>query len=378
MHRDSLVIRNGKHKSLLVIVDPSVGKTGAFVCAQNMAIALEEYLPSLLVVPLNALHGIEELRPFKDCKYLRLRFDSRILPASLSWLLALIPSSLHLRWLLAQNKATHLVLNDFYLLQGVICRLLGFRGQIITWVRVEPKRVGGRFTILLWSLIALSSNRVVAVSCSVQQHIPAWLKPIVLYDCLVSDPKLQANPALFGRLVYLGHLMPGKGQDHAIEAFAAIAARFPQALLEFHGGTLGVASNKEWQQHLQQRCTSLGLEQRISFHGPYDDPFVPLIGADIALNFSDSETFSFTVLEALTAGVPVIATNSGGPSELINDQKTGVLVPVGDHAAMAQAMAERLNNLEQTAAMGKAAARSTMQRFSFYAYRLHLLALLDL
>lgn len=360
----------------LVIVDPSIGRTGAFVCAQNMARALQGHMPALLVVPQQAQFNSSDLAPFVGCERLALRAETRALPAALAWLAALIPSGLRLRRLLARTKATHLVLNDFYLLQGVICRMLGFRGQIISWVRVEPKRAGGRFTGVVWCLIGLSSNRVVAVSRFVQRKIPNWLKPVVLYDCLAAGPKLEATPARIGRLVYLGHVMPGKGQDHAIEAFAAIADRFPQAVLEFHGGTLGVESNQIWQQQLQQRCRVLGLNQRISFHGSYDDPFVPLQGADLSLNFSESETFSFTVLEALSAGVPVIATDCGGPAELIDDHQTGVLVPIGDRVAMAQALDALLSNLDETAAMGRAAARRMKQRFSMLAYQNQLLSLL--
>jgi glycosyltransferase involved in cell wall biosynthesis len=298
------------------------------------------------------------------------------MPAALAWLAALLPSGLRLRRLLRQTRATHLVLNDFYLLQGVICRLLGFRGRIITWVRVEPGRAGGRMTGLLWALIGISSDRVIAVSAFVQRQIPAWLKPTVLYDALATPPAHPSRPPVPGRLVYLGHLMPGKGQDAAIEAFAAIAADFPDAVLEFHGGSLGVCGNAEWQEALQQRCRSLGLERRITFHGPYGDPFLVLSGAYAALNFSVSETFSFTVLEAMSAGVAVIATDSGGPAEIIDPWVTGVVVPVGACAAMSKAMAALLANPAQAAAMGAAAARRVSERFTSAAYRQQLLQLL--
>jgi glycosyltransferase involved in cell wall biosynthesis len=361
---------------VLVIVDPSIGRTGAFTCAQNMALALQGHRPALLVVPREARFSAVDLAPFAGVERLALRASSRSCPAALAWLVALIPSGWRLRRLLRETRATHLVLNDFYLLQGVICRLLGFRGRIITWVRVEPKRAGGRLTGLLWALIGLSSDRVIAVSGSVERQIPAWLKPTVLYDCLASLPDRPASPPVYGRLVYLGHLMRGKGQDAAIEAFAAIAADVPDAVLEFHGGTLGLPGNEEWKEALQQRCRDLGLASRITFHGPYTNPFTALSGAYAALNFSVSETFSFTVLEAMSAGVTVIATDSGGPAEIIQHGATGVLVPVGACAAMSEAMAALLANPAQTAAMGVAAARSVSERFTAAAYRQQLLALL--
>ena len=363
-------------KARLIIVDPSVGRTGAFVCAQNIARALNGRVPSLLVVPHGSQFSCDELRPFQGCTYLDLRSKNRALPAAFAWLVALVPSGIQLSHLLAKTNATHLVLNDFYLLQGFICRVLGFRGQIITWVRVEPHRAGGRFTGLLWLLIGLTSSRVVAVSHFVQRQIPSWLKPTILYDCLASSCDNSIRPISYGRFVYLGHLMPGKGQNYAVEAFAAIADHFPEAVLEFHGGTLNVQSNIEWREYLIQRSHSLGLNQRILFQGPYSDPFKPLCGAFAALNFSESETFSFTVLEALTAGVPVIATDCGGPSELVDHQETGVLVPVGQVAAMAHSMTQFLTNPEITASMGVSASRSIKQKFSMDVYREQLLQLL--
>jgi len=357
----------------LVIVDPSLGRTGAFVCAQNIARALNGVMPCHLVVPQFSRFTTDDLQPFQSTSRLVLRSTSRRIPASYAWLLTLIPSGIKLRRLLAQTKATHLVLNDFYLLHGIICKLLGFQGHIITWVRVEPKRAGGRFTALLWMLIGLSATRVLAVSYFVQQRIPAWLKPFVLYDCLASCPEKPNQDCVYGRFVYLGHLMPGKGQNHAIEAFARIADIFPEAVLEFYGGTLDVPSNIEWEKNLLRRCQLLGLHDRIVFHGPYVDPFIPLKRAFVALNFSESETFSFTILEALSAGVPVIATDCGGPSELIEHKQTGSLVPVGDHIAMASAMAEFLNQPQTTVTMGEYAFRRMKDRFSMEKYRNQLL-----
>jgi glycosyltransferase involved in cell wall biosynthesis len=362
----------------LVIVDSSIGRTGGFVCAQNMALALRDRMPAVLVVPREARFSQADLKPFLCDVRMELRAPYRALPAAWAWLAGLIPSGVQLRRLLAQTKATHLVLNDFYLLQGLICRLMGFRGQIITWVRLQPNRAGGRLTVLLWGLIGLSSDRVVAVSRFVKQQIPCWLQATVVYDCLAAEPMCDQLAARYGRFVYLGHLMPGKGQDHAVEAFAALAHRFPEAVLEFHGGTFSLPGNEEWKQRLQQRVRWLGLEQRITFHGPYDDPFPVLRGAYAVLNFSESETFSFTVLEAMAAGVPVISTRCGGPAEIVIDRLTGLMVPVCDRSAMGEAMAELLLSPSQTAAMGVAAANSVLERFTPQNYRDRILAILQL
>ena len=62
------------------------------------------------------------------------------------------------------------------------------------------------------------------------------------------------------------------------------------------------------------------------------------LDAAIVLNFSESESFSLTCLEAMFYGRPVIATRSGGPSEIIDHNESGILVDVKDVDAMANAM----------------------------------------
>jgi len=60
--------------------------------------------------------------------------------------------------------------------------------------------------------------------------------------------------------------------------------------------------------------------------------------SSIFLNFSNSESFSMTTLEALAYGIPAIATDCGGPGEIIEDGVSGRLVPVGDIKAMSEAI----------------------------------------
>jgi len=89
---------------------------------------------------------------------------------------------------------------------------------------------------------------------------------------------------------------------------------------------------------LEQRATAWGISDVVNFDGIAYDVEKEIKEADVVLNFSESESFSFTCLEALYYGTPLIASNCGGPSELFEDGKSGCLVPNRDIVAMAKAI----------------------------------------
>jgi glycosyltransferase involved in cell wall biosynthesis len=173
--------------------------------------------------------------------------------------------------------------------------------------------------------------------------------------------------------VCIGNYTPGKGQDLALEAFAGIADRFPQAHLSFHGSTLGRATNRRWRAALMARAEQLGLASRVDFHGFAADPRPLLQHASISLNLSQAESFSLTVLEACAAGLAVIATDCGGPGEIIQHRTTGILVPVHPAAntirATSLALEELLVSPELVSCLGRAAQQRIDSHFSQSSYR---------
>lgn len=76
---------------------------------------------------------------------------------------------------------------------------------------------------------------------------------------------------------------------------------------------------------------------------------------DVAVHVSENEPFGIVVLEAMALGKPVVAGNTGGPTELITDGENGVLVPFGDSGAVAQAVCRFLADPETASQIGSAA-----------------------
>lgn len=368
---------------MIYIVDASIDVTGAFVCARNEARLLNGVAQVTLVLPAATRIAAEELQPF--AKVLRLPLVSlrRSVRSFVLYLPALLVASWRLRQHLRADRAERLQLNDFYLMHGAVCRLLGYRGQIVTWVRFDPRRYGRLLSGLWLFLGSRTSNRMVAVSRFIQSILPPHIQTVLLYDTLPepvsTPPQCVANHASRPRiLAYIGNYIQGKGQDDAITAFSAVADRFPDLELHFHGGDMGLEKNRAYRTRLEQQAQNSGFGERIHFHDFTRNSATILHTAYAALNFSHSESFSMTVLEASSAGLPVIATRSGGPAEIVEEGLTGLLVPVRDVDAMATAIEEIAKDPTRAKMMGEAARQLVRERFSCTTHLSELCALFNL
>lgn len=118
---------------------------------------------------------------------------------------------------------------------------------------------------------------------------------------------------------------------------------------------------------LEQFARDVRILDRVRFLGHRDD--VPeLLGAiDVLWLASDFEGMPNVVLEAMAAGVPVVATGIPGTNEVVVDGETGFLVPVGDRAAFARQTRKLLEDPQLAARMGEAGRRRAAEHFSIEA-----------
>lgn len=360
------------------VVDGSIAVTGAFVCARNIARALSGIAQVILVLPVNSTIGSEDTAPFAAVYRLPIRPLRRRISAVIEYFPALVVASFWLRWLMWRDRASVMIINDFYNMHGAVCRLLGFRGRLLTWVRIAPTVFGTKISGFWLRGAALSSDHVVAVSRHIQRLLPERLHTTILYDAIDPSPDAQPDDASADRFIYVGNYIAGKGQDYAIEAFSALVDDFPHLSLHFYGGDMGLPRNSAYRQALSEQVRKLGLQERIFLHGFARDSSIALRGALAALNFSASEAFSMTVLEAQGAGVPVVSTRSGGPEEIVADAATGFLVPVGDVAAMTSAMRIIAEDPKRAKNMGFAARERVNSLFSPSIFRDKLLSLIGI
>lgn len=136
-------------------------------------------------------------------------------------------------------------------------------------------------------------------------------------------------------LLFLGHLVPVKGPDVLLEAFAVLQQRGPGPR-----PLLAVVGEGEQAASLARRARELGLEADVRFVGVVPHERVPLwLGVcELLCVPSRQEGCPNVVLEALACGRPVIGTRVGGLPELVRNDACGILVPSEDPAALAAAL----------------------------------------
>jgi len=163
-----------------------------------------------------------------------------------------------------------------------------------------------------------------------------------------------ANPGEF-LLTHLSNFRPVKRIADVIQIFARIAKQLPARLALIGDGP--DRSTAEWLAH------SLGIHERIHFLGKQERVSELLPLADLMLMPSEMESFGLAALEGMACETPAIATRVGGVPELITDGVDGLLFPIGDVDAMAQAAIALLSDPERFEAMRQAARKTAQDRF---------------
>lgn len=169
-------------------------------------------------------------------------------------------------------------------------------------------------------------------------------------------PRTIAPP--LRRIVTVANLRREKAHEVLIDAAASLLPRYPDLQFRFVGGG---ARTRELTALVQSR----GLADRILFLGHRDDVPAVLAESDVYVLPSRSEAFPNGVIEAMAAGLPVVATAVGGILELVDDGRTGVLVPPDDPAALARAIQRLLDDPARAAALAQAGRAAIAARFSF-------------
>jgi glycosyltransferase involved in cell wall biosynthesis len=226
-----------------------------------------------------------------------------------------------------------------------------------------------RYQLNRWTIGIV--DRIVAVSENVGEfcinhiRLPAE-KVVVIHNgveipSLSPDAKEQARQLLgFPQEMLVcgavSRLEPVKGISDLISAFTQIR--------EKQNAYLAIIGDGSLREHLESLAQDTGISNRIIWTGYRPDVLQLLPAFDLFIQPSHHEGLPNTVLEAMAAGLPVVATNVGGTPELVVDDKTGLLVHPGDPAGLAKAVSTLLENPERRGIMGRAGQRRVEQHFS--------------
>jgi glycosyltransferase involved in cell wall biosynthesis len=219
--------------------------------------------------------------------------------------------------------------------------------------------------VLANRLAAWLSGKIVAVSNDAAdvaltiEKIPACKIEVIHNGIDLTNFPLADRPRHEGprRAVHVARISyASKDQRTLLSAVRIVADRQPDFVLDIVGDGPDRAD-------LEGMCDELHLRSHVNFIGFRDDVYQFLSRAEFFVLSSVTEGISITLLEAAASGLPIVATNVGGNSEVTVHGETGLLVPPRSPEALAAAMLEMLSDPTRARQMGQAGRRRVEQHF---------------
>lgn len=205
------------------------------------------------------------------------------------------------------------------------------------------------------------ADAVIATSGAVARHAGCRGARVVYPGVPLSDRAAGMTRPARGRAASVigaaGRLVRLKGHADLLRAAALLRAGWPALRVE-------IAGEGPERPALQDEARRLGLEDRVTFLGWQTDISPALARWDVLVQPSLDEGFGLAALEAMAAGLPVVATRVGGLPEVVDEGSTGLLVPPADPASLAAALERLLRHPDLGSAMGAAGRERARAHFS--------------
>jgi glycosyltransferase involved in cell wall biosynthesis len=273
---------------------------------------------------------------------------------------------LRLRSLLLNDRIEILHAHDFY--AGVIGTVAARSASVRVIASQRHLKLSDR-RVHKWgaSLIHRLAHRILVNSEAIRASITAHREKIVVIrnglgpvpETPSARENLRCELGLDSRAKLVGmvaRLHPVKGHRFLIDAAARVSQEFQNAHFVLVGGG-------PLRQEIEDRAARLGVGDRVHLLGDRSDAARLVASFDLAVLASLHEGLPNSVMEAMAAGVPVVATAVGGTRELIADGETGYLVPPADAMALGERICFALSHEEQSAAVGGRGREFVLSRF---------------
>jgi sugar transferase (PEP-CTERM/EpsH1 system associated) len=253
------------------------------------------------------------------------------------------------------NPAPHLV--------GAVARTLA-RVPVLVHTKHGRNYPEDRRAVLANRWASLNTDAVIAVSedaagvARTIERVPASKVRVIHNGIDLTSfpaPERRGGEGV-GRAVTVARLHAVKDQATLLRAARRIADARP-------GFRLALVGDGPEREGLERLRRELALEEIVRFHGHRDDVRTLLLESDLFMLSSVSEGLSLTLLEAMAAGLPVIATDVGGNREVVTHGETGFLVAPASPEAVASATLSLLDDPARAQAMGRSGRRRVEQVF---------------
>ena len=218
-------------------------------------------------------------------------------------------------------------------------------------------------TTKLHNMTVAKANQLITITHQVAKLYQNTNKPthVIPLGVDTNTFKPTTNPNSENpEILTIGSLYPLKGVEHLIKAFSIVAQQHPDTRLRIIG--TGPQEN-----NLKNLTHTLKLQTKTTFQG-----FIP--HTQIAQHYqkctifcfsSQGEPFGKTIIEAMACAKPVIATNTGGATEIIKNNKTGILIPPAQPRQFAQKILYLLENPDIMQKLGENARKTVETKYSW-------------
>jgi L-malate glycosyltransferase len=181
-------------------------------------------------------------------------------------------------------------------------------------------------------------------------------------DHVVAAPAVNVHEAFFlphGAPVVgnVAALVPHKGQRYLIEAAHLVVQQVPDARFIILG-------EGELREHLEKQIHEHHLEKHVLMPGFRTDVLGCIKGFDLFVMSSVTEGLGTSLLDAMACARPIVATGAGGIPEIVENELNGLLVPIRDHHALADALVRALKDAALRQRMGEAGFARVRERFT--------------
>lgn len=246
-----------------------------------------------------------------------------------------------------------------------------------------------RYTQIDWALKLLlcrAATQIITNSAATASHLPCPQKSSIVHNGIDLNHFAAATPGDFRQQHHIpaqvplvgtvGRLRPWKGQHRFIEMAAAVVAAEPTTHFVIVGGS-PFGGEGDYPAQLRQQAAAQKLDHCLHFTGHLADVRPALAALDLFVHPGDPEPFGLVNVEAMAVGKPVVAFGHGALPEIVLPGQTGLLIPPGDVAALAQAVTTLLQNRKQRQQMGQAGQRRVQERFTIQQTAVHISAILQ-
>jgi len=249
----------------------------------------------------------------------------------------------------------------------IYSNVFGLPGAALAGV---PLRIGSRRGLggpppvrRLQTLACRAAHRMVANSRAAANQLMAQGVPATDIDLIPNGIDLSMFPVRHHRrqprkVAMVARLFEEKRVDVLVAAVPRVLARYPD--VEFQ-----IVGEGPCRARLMDQARDGGVLPHVQFMCHRDDVPAILATSDVFVLSSESEASPNVIIEAMAAGLPVVASNVGGIPELVTEAVTGHLVPPADPNALASAILDLLDHPDRAIAFGEAARARIEQQYSF-------------